>query len=433
MNCDAITGRPHATSSQALLAMAVLAAFTFSATPVKAEDTSSSYQISPPIHPTGLKISGFGTLGYWHSTGADDLIFRRELGQNVPQIDKNHAKADSRLGLQLNYLASERLELVGQLVLREQAHFRPDHAIEWAFAKYRPTEDTQVRLGRVGMDLFMLSDYRNVGYAYNWVRPPTEFYGWIPFYSINGADAVKSLPVGDGHLKVKVFGGQTETGMPWQAGSYLLSASIAGLGATWESDEWRLRAYHTRLKFKDNAPFDQLIPTLQTYASIWPTGGEYADDLQLIGQRLHYTVLGVAWERDGWQISGEFSYTHANTTFAPQGKSAYLSIGRRFDKWVPFIGFARNWDSAKLNLDAPPFSALDPVAQLLRDSFASTHTDQYTASLGVRWDVADRMAVKMQWDRSVVATNGTQLWGYGSEPWTGGAKQMWSATLDFTF
>lgn len=433
MNCDAITGRPHATSSQALLAVAALAAFTFSATPVKAEDTSSPYQISPPIHPTGLKISGFGTLGYWHSTGADDLIFRRELGQNVPQIDKNHAKADSRLGLQLNYLASERLELVGQLVLREQAHFRPDHAIEWAFAKYRPTEDTQVRLGRVGMDLFMLSDYRNVGYAYNWVRPPTEFYGWIPFYSINGADAVKSLPVGDGHLKVKVFGGQTETGMPWQAGSYLLSASIAGLGATWESDEWRLRAYHTRLKFKDNAPFDQLIPTLQTYASIWPTGGEYADDLQLIGQRLHYTVLGVAWERDGWQISGEFSYTHANTTFAPQGKSAYLSIGRRFDKWVPFIGFARNWDSAKLNLDAPPFSALDPVAQLLRDSFASTHTDQYTASLGVRWDVADRMAVKMQWDRSVVATNGTQLWGYGSEPWTGGAKQMWSATLDFTF
>lgn len=433
MNCDAITGRPHATSSRSLWTRAVLAALTFCAAPVQAQESSPSYQLSPPRHPTGLKVSGFGTLGYWHSTGADDLIFRRELGQNVPKIDKNHAKADSRLGLQLNYLASERLELVGQIVLREQAHFRADHTIEWAFAKFRPTEDTQVRLGRVGMDLFMLSDYRNVGYAYNWVRPPTEFYGWIPFYSINGGDAVKTLPVGDGHLKVKVFGGKTETGMPWQAGSYSLGARIAGLGATWESDEWRLRAYHTRLKFTDNAPFDQLIPTLQTYASIWPSGGQYADDLQLIGQRLHYTVVGAAWERDGWQISGEFSYTHANTTFAPQGKSAYLSLGRRFDKWVPFIGFARNWDSAKLKLDAPPAPGLDPAAQYLNEFFASTHTDQYTASVGVRWDVADRMALKVQWDRSVVATNGTQLWGYGTVPWHGGAKQVWSTTLDFTF
>lgn len=433
MNCDAKVGLQPTRSRSTVLTAAIWAALAIGATAANSQEAPPAYTIAPPSHPTGLKISGFGTLGYWDSTGPDDLVFRRELGQNVPKIDKNHAKADSRLGLQLNYQASERIELVGQLVVREHAHFRADHTIEWAFAKFRPTEDTQLRLGRVGLDMFMLSDYRNVGYAYNWVRPPTEFYGWIPFYSINGGDAVKTLAMADGHLKVKVFGGKTEAGLPWQAGSYQLGARILGLGATWENDEWRLRAYHTRLKFTDNAPFDQLIPTLQTYASIWPTGGEYADDLQLIGQRLHYTVVGAAWESDGWQISGEFSYTHANTTFAPQGKSAYVSIGRRFDKWVPFIGFARNWDSAKLVLDAPPFSGLDPAAQSLRDAFDSTHTDQYTASLGVRWDVADRMAVKVQWDRSVVAINGTQLWGYGSAPWTGKAKQLWSATLDFTF
>lgn len=432
MNCDSIVGCRLTTSRWVALTVA-LTATALSTQPACADDASSNSPISQSNQPSGLKISGFGTLGYWHSRGPDDLIFRRELGQNVPKIDKNHAKADSRLGLQLNYQASDRVELVSQIVAREQAQFRASRTVEWAFAKYRPTDDAQVRVGRVGMDLFMLSDYRNVGYAYNWVRPPTEFYGWIPFYSINGADAVKSIPVGDGHLRVKIFGGKTETGMPWQAGSYQLGATIAGLGTTWENDEWRLRVYHTRLKITDKAPFEALIPTLQTYASVWPSAGQYSDDLHLNGQKLRYSVLCAAWEKDGWQVSGELSYTHASTTFAPQGKSAYISIGRRFDKWVPFIGFARNWDSAKLALDAPPSPELNPAAQSLRDAFDSTHTEQYTASLGVRWDVADRMAVKMQWDRSVVAINGTQLWGYGSAPWTGKAKQIWSATLDFTF
>jgi opacity protein-like surface antigen len=432
MNCDDKPGCHRQTSRRSVLACALVSAALW-VTPQAWAGDADAYTLGSTNQASGLKISGFGTVGYWTSNGPDDLIFRRELGQNVPRVQGHHERADSRFGLQLNYQATDRIELVGQLVLREQARFRPDRAVEWAFVKYRPTEDSQIRLGRVGLDMFMLSDYRNVGYAYNWVRPPTEFYGWIPFYAINGADAVKSIPWADGHLKFKVFGGKTETGMPWHEGSYPLGAHILGLGASWEDDEWRLRAYHTRLKFTDNAPFDQLITPLQGVASIWPSAGQYIDDLQLDGQKLNYTVLGVAWDRDGWQLSGEFSYTHANTTFAPQGKSAYVSVGRRFDKWVPFISFARNWDSARLNLDAPPSSALDPIDQSLRSAFESTHTDQYTASLGVRWDVADRMALKLQWDRSVVAVNGTQLWGFGSTAWRGGSKQLWSATLDFTF
>lgn len=433
MNCDAIVRLQSTTSRWAALAAAILAQTALSIQPAKAEDASSNFQIATPSYPTGLKISGFGTLGYWQSTGPDNLRFRRELGQGITGVTKNHAKADSRLGLQLNYQVSDGVELVTQLVLREQADFHLGRTIEWAFAKFRPTDDTQLRVGRVGLDLFMLSDYRNVGYAYNWVRPPTEFYGWIPFYSINGADAIKTLPWADGQLKFKVYGGQGETGLPWYDDSYKFGAHILGLGASWENDEWRLRAYHTGLKFANNGPFEQLTQPLQTYASIWPTGGQYARELQFADQKLSYTVVGATWDRDGWQVSGEVAHTHAKGTFTPQGTSAYISVGRRFDKWVPFIGFSRNWNSAKLRLDAPPGYGFEPLEQSVKDAFASTHTDQYTASLGLRWDVADRMALKMQWDRTVVAGDGTQLWGFGPTPWNGEAKQIWSTSLDFTF
>ncbi|MGE5452359.1 MAG: hypothetical protein ACM3VZ_11030 [Acidobacteriota bacterium] len=420
---------PRLSAIAGWIAAATVAAVSVSL-PAQADE---AYALTGGAAPSGLKFSGFGTLGYWLSNGPDDLRFRRELGQNIPRLEHHHERADSRLGLQLNYQANDKLEWVGQVVAREKADARVFNSVEWAFLKYHPTDDTQLRLGRVGLDLFMLSDYRSVGYAYNWVRPPAEFYGWIPFYSVDGGDVVKSFPVGEGQLKVKAFGGVTQSSMPWGGDSYKLRANIAGLGVAWESDEWRLRAFHTRLKFRDNAPYAALIPALQIYAPLWPSGAQYIDDLQLQGQRLTYSVLGAAWDHDGWQVSSEVALTHGRTTFAPQGTSAYVSVGRRFDKWVPFVSFARSWDSSELNLTDPPVSALDPLAMNIRYAYMSTHTRQYTASAGVRWDVADRVAVKVQWDRSVVAAESTQMWGLGAVPWTGGAKHVWSATLDFTF
>lgn len=436
MNCNEKQALAPRLSAIARWTAAAMVAGSGMALPAWAGEPSadpSAYQLARASGPSGLKLSGFGTLGYWLSNGPDDLRFRRELGQNIPRLERHHERADSRLGLQLNYQATDKLELVGQVVAREKADSRVFNSVEWAFLKYHPTEDTQLRLGRVGLDMFMLSDYRSVGYAYNWVRPPTEFYGWIPFYSVDGGDIVKAIPMGEGQLKVKAFGGETKSALPWGADSYKLRADIVGLGVAWESDEWRLRAFHTRLKFKDGAPYGDLIPYLQAAAPIWSSGAQYIDDLQLQGQRLTYSVLGAAWDHDGWQVSSEVAFTGAKTTFAPQGTTAYVSVGHRFDKWVPYVSFARSWDSSKLELTAPPISALDAVAANIQYAYTSTHTRQYTASGGVRWDVADRMAVKLQWDRTVVAANSTQMWGLGPVVWNGGAKHVWSATLDFTF
>mgnify|MGYP000855961068 CR=1 FL=1 len=383
---------------------------------------------------SGLKFSGFGTLGFWQSNGPDDLQFRRELGQNLDRVTKRHERSDSRLGLQLNYQATEHIELVGQVVAREKADSRVFNSVEWAFLKYRPTYDTELRLGRVGLSTFMLSDYRNVGYAYHWVRPPTEFYGWIPFYSLDGGDAVHAWQLGDGQLRAKVYAGKTESGMPWGHDSYKLDAAIFGMGVAWESDAWRLRAYHTNLRFQRNAPFSQLATYLNMAAPIWASGAEYADDVELKGQRLGYSVLGATWDHDGWQLATEIAFTTASTTFAPQGTSAYLSLAYRVDSWLPYVSFARSWDQHKFKLDDPIGGfGLEAVADQLRYAYKSTHTSQYTASVGVRWDFADRMALKMQWDRTVVSQDGTQMWGYGSATWNGAPKHVWSATLDFAF
>ena len=393
-----------------------------------------AYALDQPSAGSRLKLSGFGTLGYFLINGPDDLQFRRELGQNMNRVNGHHERTDSRLGLQLNYQATVNTELVGQVVAREKADSRVFNSVEWAFAKYRPTQDVEVRAGRVGLATFMLSDYRNVGYAYNWVRPPAEFYGWIPLYSMDGGDAVHISQLGDGQLRAKVYGGRTEAGMPWHAGSYKLKGKIAGLGLAWESDEWRLRAYHTRVQFTTGTPFADLIPYVTAAQPIWAAGASLANDLDLVGKHLYYSVVGATWDHDSWQVSGELAATQSNSLFTPQGRCAYVSVGRRFDKFLPFVGFARNWDKRQLSLQAPPGGfGLEPVDAGIREAFAATRTDQYTASLGMRWDFAANAAIKLQWDRTVVDIQGTQLWGYGPVDWTGAPKHVWSASLDFTF
>jgi hypothetical protein len=46
--------------------------------------------------------------------------------------------------------------------------------LTWAFISYAPVPDMKVRAGRLGWDVYMLSDSRNVGYSYLWVRPPVD-------------------------------------------------------------------------------------------------------------------------------------------------------------------------------------------------------------------------------------------------------------------
>lgn len=47
-----------------------------------------------------------------------------------------------------------------------------ENSVEWAFLKGRLFPKLIVRAGRLGVDVFMLSEYRNIGFAYPWVRPP---------------------------------------------------------------------------------------------------------------------------------------------------------------------------------------------------------------------------------------------------------------------
>jgi hypothetical protein len=52
--------------------------------------------------------------------------------------------------------------------------------LTWAFLKARINDEVSVRVGRVVVPTFLISDYQNVGYANTMMRPPIEMYGQAP-------------------------------------------------------------------------------------------------------------------------------------------------------------------------------------------------------------------------------------------------------------
>ncbi len=158
-----------------------------------------------------VRISGFGTLGVTDVAAPNGWGYRRDLGQSG-STDRTRVDVDSRIGLQLNYTPMTQLDFVAQLLAaRASPGATLGDNVEWAFAAIHPTPQLTVRVGRINLDAFLMSDHRNVGFAYLPARPPVEFYGLLPT-SLDGADVSRWLDLGDARWRVKLFAGRGEGG-----------------------------------------------------------------------------------------------------------------------------------------------------------------------------------------------------------------------------
>ena len=160
---------------------------------------------------TGLRLSGFGSVGLSHVDAPAGWGFRRELTQGGSDAAWR-PDVDTRLGVQLNYSLGSRFELVAQAIAKKRGAYASDSdALEWAYAAYRPNADWTLRAGRVNLDAFLMADYRNVGYGFTAARPPVEFYAMLPT-ALDGADVARSWLQGDARWRAKLMVGTAHIG-----------------------------------------------------------------------------------------------------------------------------------------------------------------------------------------------------------------------------
>ena len=403
-------------------------------------------------------ISGFGTIGGVYSSGSDASM-RRSVNQKN-EVRKFSMATDSRFGIQVNHRISPQLELLGQMVLRNQIDNSFEKSLSRAFVAYNLTPELRVRAGRMGDSTYLMSDYQDVGYAYPWMRPPESNYSVLPIHNFDGADLSYALSDADTSWRFKLLAGKIKAPMAANNdGKYILESKGTSFGGAIIREQGPLKAWLGYASFKlangvENEKAKQLKQGLDYVASNsmlpapapYPSGLFIPNPYQSEAQKLHkelfeypdtrvaYTSLGVTFDDGNWMLQSELSRasSRASTFKVTQG---YLSIGHHFGNVLPYalVGFSRS--DKTMQAETRWAGELAQIQDGALTMFNSLTNRQANYSLGVRWDIHPQAALKLQIDHVRFKENGWFLWSTKDADRTSrpGSANVVSIGLDFIF
>jgi len=391
------------------------------------------------------KLSGFATVGYTETNKYQDRYFRRNLYQSGQELNDNGFLVDSRIGLQAKAEISNNWEFVSQVVLREQYATNIEDYFDSFFVRYRPNDNWDFTLGRQPFDLFFLSDHRNVSYSYDWVRPPTEFYGFLPYGSFDGIKITRTwgnfdnawqwnLSVGniEAHFEIDIADENTDSQRKLNT-DHAQADPIYNTELSWQSGPWRVRANFALLHFKQELNDLELDDTLDLLRPLFSEIDGAVDKFD-IETSMRYGALGLSWQSGDWKIQTEISTIDADFQHF-NGQRAYVHIAKRFGAWLPYatFGYARdNSDDELSNL-----SNIDTLTglhqRLLQESVKLKH-NQKSVALGLRYDFSTQQAVKVQCDKFYFEADSGSVQGRPDETYSQDQTKTWcSINLDLVF
>jgi len=383
-----------------------------------------------------LSISGFGTLGV-AKTDKDDAKFAR-YNQADGTGDSPRIGLDSNLGLQATYTFNERLSGTVQVLTRKNTSQQFTTDLTWGFLKYKLNDETNVRVGRVVLPAFLISDYQNVGYANTMMRPPIEMYGQAPIENVDGGDVNWQHAFGDTNVTVQAFGGVSRGKLyiPTGGGSVAKHQSpVYGLAVTAEYGPFTGRLAHARAKIEVNnlAPLNAVTDGLA--ATKIPAMVQLADDMTLRGgKRMSFTELGLTMDWKNIVLQAEYAQRRAQEpVYIPQTNSGYLMAGYRFGKILPYYAHAY-YEDAGSTVTVPTVPAGHPLAPTLAGvSALLKSTEQKSDLIGMRWDFAKSMALKVQIDHVKPQTKGGSLILPSGVMTYDKSVNVYAAGIDFVF
>ncbi len=293
--------------------------------------------------PSPLSLKGFGTFSTV-GTDTDALYYRRDILQTPGVNDEWGLDVDSRLGLQADLMINQHWHAAMQWVARNISGNFFEQNLDWFFLRWQNDHNLSVRLGRLGLDVFLLPDYRSVGYAFLWARPPQQFYAGLPANHFDGLDIAQKYLLDDGVLTIKGFAGHSFLQPPtFTEQTSDQSITLTGIKLMYESGNWTSRISYAYVH--NNLEISALQPLLNSLAdpsinAVWPNAQNLIQHISNIDTDLHYASLGMSYDDSDWLAQSEFSYVYSDLATYSSQLSGYLSLGKRFNKLTLYSLFS---------------------------------------------------------------------------------------------
>lgn len=375
-----------------------------------------------------LSISGFGTLGVAKTDLASGQFAR--YNQASGATDSPRIDLDTNLGLQASYKFNDHLSGTVQILTRKNTSPSFSTDLTWAFLKYKINDELNVRVGRVVLPTFMISDYQNVGYANTMMRPPVEMYSQAPIENADGVDLNYQHAFGDSNFSAQGIVGVSRGKLfaPSSATTATYRAPTVGLGLALEHGPLVLRMAHLRVKVTSNdiGPVNALTNTI---AKVGFPG--LAEDISIVsGKKISFTSLGAALDWNNIVVQTEYAQRRIlEKALLPDTNSWYVMGGYRFGKVLPYYAHSADKVAGRSVQLPAAFLKTGPLAAGVVALL--TGSEQKTDLIGVRWDFAKSVALKVQVDRvTPIASSGHLIY---APPNTKEKVTVVAASLDFVF
>jgi hypothetical protein len=377
-----------------------------------------------------LSISGFGTVGAAHSSekNADytSSIFKPNGAGHTRHWSPD---VDSRLGVQLDANVTPRLSAVLQ-VLSEQRYdnsYKP--TVEWANIKYLVTPDFSVRVGRIALAGFMVSDYRKVGYAIPWVRPPGDLYGLSQLTSNDGIDILYRRRFGELTNTLQSYYGTKDIRTTYNRGSISEARQMFGVANTLDygAASVRFGYYGARISM------DAISPFFDAFRRFGPRGVDIAERYDLHHKPYRVGTVGASYDPGNWFAMAEYAVQTSDSWLGDR-TGWYVSGGYRFNQFTPYLIYSRVKPDSPTSDPGVPAPAATRLNATLNALLRALTNDQKTIAVGGRWDLARNTALKIQYDHIDLAPGSQGMLlntqrGYAP----GGKVHVLSIALDFVF
>lgn len=297
----------------------------------------------------------------------------------VYEYQKFSLSPETSFGLQTQIKIDPKLSATVQLVTRGADGYKAN--VDWAYASYELSPELTLQAGHKRLPIYNYSDYMYVGYAYPWVRPPQDLYGW-QIYSYDGINLQGR----------KSFGDLNITGNIWAGGQRDKDNATLGkiyYGATID-EEWSgiVGAY---VDFNKNDEYNLRLVMMKNDVTRSST---FAGTTTVLNDKVGQTFYGVSFnvDKNDWILR-----TEANLFVRPSTEDTYriflASVGYRFTPQVS--------------------------GYLTRSGFHETYAGgaerHDTNSASIRWDFNRSANLKFQYD---------DIREYSDYPLTGNAKMI---------
>ena len=135
-------------------------------------------QTAYAIEPENVNFAGFASFGYAKAID-EDTKTNPYTGQEASGLDgiteEGEYRDYNKFGFRLDADLGDKLSFATQMFVDGTTDYDP--SFDWIYINYAITPSVNVSVGRMILPLYMYSDYFDVGYAYQWIRPPDAVYG----------------------------------------------------------------------------------------------------------------------------------------------------------------------------------------------------------------------------------------------------------------